>query len=123
MVDMLEWLCRQLELDKEIIKSPYRDRILNDKRQTIVAFYHYYCGLSINLICRIVNREHTSICHTLRVLKDENKNHAKWLYLKYLRDVEGKNIQDLPTPKIIKKIPDYLHSKVVEVEVEEKLFN
>lgn len=122
MADTLDWVCYQIGVKRDEITSARRDKALVEKRQIAIEFFRLLKKSTV-WIGNVINREHATIFHALRNMPNECHNRAVQLVKKYETDINKRDITELKvetiTRKVLKKVPDYKHSRVDTVLVDE----
>jgi hypothetical protein len=98
-MERVDFACRELETNREVIRGRARDNKTVYKRW-IIACFLYKLGLNYSQIGRKLNRDHQTIMHAL-----DNSTTSMWdiayhILVKY---------DDYIAPK--KKVPNYKNSK------------
>lgn len=121
MSDTLDWVCIQIGTKRDELLSTRQYRDLALKRKIVFAFFRML-NKSSTWIGSLLNRNHVTVLQALNTIQDKQHNRAVELVAKYKREIEGRDIGELKVERIVKtvrkKVPDYLHSCVVEKDVE-----
>ena len=102
-MDNLEFVCRELGVDKELIWSASKTRDVVALRRVVICFL-YNLGLNYNQIGRKVNRDHQVVIYSLEKATQDIKYLAEKLVAKY----EAKIMPPRPTIKV----PNYKNSSI-----------
>lgn len=104
-MNCVDFACKELGIDKELIWSAKKTKDVLAKRWTIICFLDALC-LNYNDIGRKVNRDHQTVMHALSNATNDMKYVGRELACKY---------EALISPK--KKVPNYKKSKIEVVNV------
>ena len=122
-IDSLHFLCRELNLKiGDLLNYGRHEKELANKRWVVMYFYRL-AGKSFPEIGKITNHNHTSVLYACKNIDDTTKAIAEELYIKYVTEIMKKPISSINYSKfskrrmVLKKIPDYKHSKVILKEV------
>lgn len=115
----IDWILAHLNIKKADFFSGKHTRDIVQKRWVAIWFY-YVAGKNYCEIARKVGRDHTSVIHAINKMDATIKNLAEELLMLYATEVSKTKVefQHTEKPKVLKKVPDYKHSKVVEKEVD-----
>ena len=110
--DKMDFACRELDVSLDAIRGHNRSMELVAKRMAMVCFF-VLTGNNFNEIGRKMNKNHASVSHLYNIATDIAKEKAKEMYLLWI----AYGITPV-VKKVLKKVPDYLHSTIIEREVE-----
>lgn len=115
----IDWILAHLNIKKADFFSGKHTRDIVQKRWVAIWFY-YAAGKNYSEIARKVGRDHTSVINAIKKMDATIKNLAEELLMLYSSEMSKTNIefQHTEKPKVIKKVPDYAHSKIVLKEVD-----
>ena len=116
-MNSLEFVCHKVGSTVDLLRSARRNKELVYKKRAVIWFYRL-AGLSVKQIGVKLDLHHTTICYSLAILTDKQKQIGEKLY----NDWKNANGIIEKEKRIIKKrVPDYLHSVTKEVEYEEEV--
>ena len=121
----IDWLLNELKIQKKVFFSSKKTRDIVETRWVAMWFYRL-SGKSYLEIGRKIGRDHTTVMNGCAKISDSLKIFAESLFTRYKEEVCQEKVSFEPTPppttkKIIIKVPDYKHSKIILKEIEETL--
>ena len=97
-MNCVEFACKELEIDRDVLWSAKKTKEVLAKRWTIIC-YLYELGFNYSEIGRYVNRDHQVVMNAVKK--------ASW-DMWYLGQILAKRYDAYITPK--KKVPNYMNS-------------
>lgn len=115
----IDWILAHLNISRTDFFSKKQTRDITQKRWVVIWFY-WVAGKNYSEIARKIGKNHTTVIHAINKMDATIKNLAEELLMLYATEVSKTSINFTHTekPKVLKKVPDYKHSKVVEKEVD-----
>ncbi len=115
----IDWLLDQLNVKREMFFSSQQSRDIVEKRWVVIWFY-WVAGKNYSEIARKIGKDRSTVFHAINKMDTTLKNLAEELLMLYATEVSKTKVefQHTEKPKVLKKVPDYKHSKVVEKEVD-----
>lgn len=110
----LEFLSKKLDVRIDLLQSARREKPLVSKKRIAIWFYRLN-GLSVLQIGVKLAQHHTTVGYSLQKVSEEEKAQGEALFKEWLQ-LNGVIEKDKVIVK--RKIPDYKHSEVLEVEEE-----
>ena len=115
----IDWILAHLNIKKADFFSKKQTRDITQKRWVVIWFY-WVAGKNYSEIARKIGKNHASVINAIKKMDTTLKNLAEELLMLYSSEVSKTNIdfQHTEKPKVLKKVPDYAHSKIVLKEVD-----
>ena len=119
MADTLDGLCKELNIEREVILSPKRDKQTASKRRVAILFFRLK-GKSSLWIEKYLKRDHSVVFHAIDTATDEERGLACALVRNYIT-AEGGEPDDIKIDSIRRKIkikvPNYKKGTIEEKEI------
>lgn len=115
----IDWILAHLNISRTDFFSKKQTRDITQKRWVVIWFY-WVAGKNYSEIARKIGKDRSTVCHAINKMDVTLKNLAEELLMLYATEVSKTKVefQHTEKPKVLKKVPDYKHSKVVEKEVD-----
>lgn len=74
---VLKTVCKHFSVTLVQLKSKRRDRLIAWPRQLAMHYLFFHCGINKVQIGKMFNRDHTTVIHSLRTIRDLMKTDPK----------------------------------------------